>query len=92
MSHDEENLDEGEVFPEDAEISAARARRFMQIKQLLFAPSLAHLRPPPQWASARRTRVGLSRWGQLPAAPSGEDDRAARWVSTARRGRLHRHA
>ena len=40
VSHDEEIFDEDEVFPEDHEISAARARSFMLIKQLLLAPQL----------------------------------------------------
>jgi hypothetical protein len=38
--HDEEIFDEDEVFPEDPEISAARTRSFMLIKQLLLAPQL----------------------------------------------------
>jgi hypothetical protein len=40
VSHDEEIFDEGEVFPEDHEISAARARSFMLIKQLLLVAQL----------------------------------------------------
>jgi hypothetical protein len=38
--HDEEIFDEDEVFREDPESFAARARSFMQIKQLLLAPQL----------------------------------------------------
>ena len=40
VSHDEEIFDEDEVFPEDPEISGARTRSFMLIKQLLLAPQL----------------------------------------------------
>jgi hypothetical protein len=40
VSHDEEIFDEDEVFCDDPEISAARARSFMLIKQLLLAPQL----------------------------------------------------
>ena len=38
--HDEEIFDEDEVFSEDPEISAARARSFKLIRQLLLAPQL----------------------------------------------------
>jgi hypothetical protein len=38
VSHDAENFDEDEVFSEDSETSAARARSFILIKQLLLAP------------------------------------------------------
>jgi len=48
VSHDEETFDEDEVFRDDHGISAARARSFMLIKQLLLAP----LRPPPRRACA----------------------------------------
>ena len=40
VSHDAENFDEDEVFSEDSETSAARARSFILIKQLLLAPQL----------------------------------------------------
>jgi hypothetical protein len=40
VSLDEEVSDEGDVFREDPEIYAARARSFMLIKQLLLAPQL----------------------------------------------------
>jgi hypothetical protein len=38
--HDEEIFDEDEVFREEPESFGARARSFMQIKQLLLAPQL----------------------------------------------------
>jgi len=38
--HDEEIFDEDDVFSEDPEISAARTRSFMLIRQLLLAPQL----------------------------------------------------
>jgi hypothetical protein len=50
VSHDEEIFDEDEVFRDDHAISAARARSFMLIKQLLLAPQLGTT--PPRWASA----------------------------------------
>lgn len=40
VSHDEEFSDGDELFREDPEISAARTRSFMLIKQLLLAPQL----------------------------------------------------
>ena len=40
VSHDEEIFGEDEVFSEDPEISAARARSFKLIRQLLLAPQL----------------------------------------------------
>ena len=58
VPHDEEIFDEDEVFPEDPEVSAARTRSFMLIKQLLLAPQLG-----TSLASAtegeRRRLVGL---------------------------------
>ena len=53
VSHDEEIFDEDEVFPEDHEISAARARSFMLIKQLLLAPQLGTSPPRPPPADGR---------------------------------------
>jgi hypothetical protein len=43
VSHDEEIFDEDEVFGEDPEISAARVRSLMLIKQLLLTPQLGTL-------------------------------------------------
>jgi hypothetical protein len=40
VSHDDEIFDEDDVFREDPEISAAHARSFMLIKQLLLTPQL----------------------------------------------------
>jgi hypothetical protein len=52
VSHDAENFDEDEVFSEDSETSAARARSFILTSSCFSRHSSAHLNPPPWWVSA----------------------------------------